>query len=77
MLQATLTYTLMLAVMSVPHSSATQVLMLFFCVGPSTLDTSLLSLRDWVLERSCSEGGPRLPTIRSLDQQFYHSNFTC
>jgi len=59
MFQATITYALMLAVMSVLSSCSplVQTLTLLFCVGHSKLDTSSLSLWVWVLERSFSEDG--------------------
>ena len=77
MVQATLSYALMLAVMSVLPllSSAAQLLMLID-VGRSTPRTLSLLLQASLLERPCLEGGPRLPTIKSY-HNFYYSGFTC
>jgi len=59
MLQATITYALMLAVMSVfpSHSHLVRALTLLFCAGRSKLDTSSLSLWVWLLERLSLEDG--------------------
>lgn len=66
MLQATITYALMLAVMFVfPRTPLVQALTLLFCVGHFKLDTSSLSLWVWLLERLSSEDGLLLLIINS------------
>ena len=78
MVQATLSYALMLAVMSVLS------LLLFRCatadlfsdVGRLTPRTSSLLLQVWLLEKPCLEGGPLLPTIKAY-HNFYYSGFVC
>ena len=76
MVQATLSYALMLAVMSVrpPQYSVVQLLMLFSDVGRLTPRTSSLLLQVWLLEKPCLEGGPLLPTIK-VYHKFYYSGF--